>query len=365
MATRRPTRDELELLWLERLRAEWHHTNRSKLRGALIPPILCLDAATRRLGSWSSEGRQLSIARAHIERDRWSEVVETLRHEMAHQYADEVLRARDEAAHGEAFRHACGLLGVHQRGEPEGPGSADVLGVQPHDPQTERIVERVQKLLALAASDNQHEAEAAMATAHRLLLQHNLDLRAATEQRNYTRALLGGSAASIPLSWKMISGILSQFFFVEAVWTHEFVAAHGRDERRLEVFGRPHDVDMARWVHDFLHASLQRLYLAARSRGEVAGSGRRDYEAGVLGAFRTKLRAEREHQAQRGLVWVGDADLQRYMRSAVGPMRSFGATGPQRSAAHAAGQRDGANLRLHRPMSSGGNGGGLLPAPRR
>ncbi len=364
MTTRRPSREELEALWLERLRAEWHHANRGKLRGALIPPILTLDTATRRLGSWQSVGRLLSIARAHVERDRWADVVETLRHEMAHQYADEVLHARDEAAHGDAFRHACALLGVHQRGE-GGDGGVGVAAAAARDPQTERIVERVQKLLALAASDNQHEAEAAMATAHRLLLQHNLDLRAASEQRQYTRATLGASAASIPLSWKMISGILSQFFFVEAVWTHEFVAARGRDERRLEVFGRPHDVEMARWVHDFLHGALQRLFAAARQRGEVAGNGRRDYEAGVLGAFRTKLRAEREVQAQRGLVWVGDADLGRYMRQEVGPMRSFGATGPQRSAAHAAGQRDGANLRLHRPVSTSGGGGGLLPAPRR
>ena len=66
MSTQRPTGHELEALWLERMRGEWHHANRSKLRGALIPPVLTIDSATRRLGSWQSSGRILSISRVHI-----------------------------------------------------------------------------------------------------------------------------------------------------------------------------------------------------------------------------------------------------------------------------------------------------------
>ena len=44
-------------------------------------------------------------------------MVEVLKHEMAHQYAHEILGARDESAHGEAFRTVCQRLGIDASGD--------------------------------------------------------------------------------------------------------------------------------------------------------------------------------------------------------------------------------------------------------
>jgi len=79
-----------------------------------------------------------------------------LKHEMAHQFVHEVL-GEQEAPHGPAFRATCARLGIDQRagGLPQPAQSAD----------QRRLLERVHKLLALAQSDNQHEAEAAAAAA--------------------------------------------------------------------------------------------------------------------------------------------------------------------------------------------------------
>lgn len=51
--------------------------------------------------------REISIARTVVFESRWSQVEEVLKHQMAHQFVDESLRAADETAHGLAFRQTC------------------------------------------------------------------------------------------------------------------------------------------------------------------------------------------------------------------------------------------------------------------
>ncbi len=356
-AQRGEERAVFDRAWVEQLRSEWRNANRELLKSALMPPVIMLDETTARLGSWQAVGRLLTIARAHIERDPWREVLDTLRHEMAHQYAHEVLRATDESAHGPAFAHACAMLRVRPRGDVGAAHEGDA------DPDAARIIERVQKLLALGASDNRHEAEAAMAAAHRLLLAHNLALQAAAGDPNYKRRAVGPVTVAVSLRSKLVTSILTDYFFVEAVWMNEYIPQRMRTGRRLELLGKAHDLELACYVHDFLHAAVERLFREARRRGEVAGDGRRDYEAGVLMGFRNKLRDERTVQAARGLVWVGDGDLDRYLRTEIGRLSRLPATGPRLSTALDVGRRDGASLTLHRPVTASARGGGLLRGP--
>ncbi len=348
----------LDRAWLEQLRWEWRLANVEHLKSALKPPVMMLDESIGRLGSWQSVGRLLTLSRAHIERDPWRDVLDTLRHEMAHQYAYEVLRATDETAHGPAFAHACAMLRVQPRGEGADRTERDA------DPDAARIIERVQKLLALGASDNRHEAEAAMAAAHRLLLAHNLALQAAAGDPNYKRRGVGPLAVTVSLRSKIVTSILTGYFFVEAVWINEYIPQRMRMGRRLELLGKPHDLELACYVHDFLHAAVERLFREARRRGEVAGDGRRDYEAGVLMGFRNKLRDERTVQAARGLVWVGDGDLDTFVRAEMGRLSRLPAAGPRMTSALDVGRRDGASLTLHRPVTASAKGGGLLSGPR-
>ena len=49
----------------------------------------------------------LRLATRLVHDEPWQVVIEVLRHEMAHQYVDEVLRIHDESAHGPAFRKVC------------------------------------------------------------------------------------------------------------------------------------------------------------------------------------------------------------------------------------------------------------------
>jgi len=126
----------------------------------LRTPVLALSDTTVRLGAWIRATRTLELSRALVLDRPWVEVVSVLQHEMAHQYVDEVLGVHDEHPHGDTFRQLCAALGIDDRAA----GPPALAAGAPAAP--DRVLARVRKLLALAASSNQHEAESAMQRAH-------------------------------------------------------------------------------------------------------------------------------------------------------------------------------------------------------
>src|SRR5689334_11805818 len=95
---------DLEAALLRALKGVWQELNQSHFKGALRPPAISLGDGASRLGQWRSHSRCLELSRAFVETGAWGQVVEVLKHEMAHQYVDEVLGAPDPTAHGPHFR---------------------------------------------------------------------------------------------------------------------------------------------------------------------------------------------------------------------------------------------------------------------
>lgn len=346
-------REQLHRAWIRRLRHEWGRVDAAVLDGALRPPIFRISASRRRLGQWEPASRTLSISEDHIWLDPWADVVETLRHEIAHQVAHELLGGARQPDHGPAWKHACRLLGIQPRVRGREPGSSDG--------RADRILERIRKLLALAGSSNEHEAQAAMAKANTLLLQYNLELPDGGVPPGYSYRLVGGSTAAISLPWKLISNILEEFFFVECLWITVYNARKIREERQLEICGTPANLDFAEFVHGVLLEECERLWRREKARRRrVARTARREYVTGLLTGFSDKLRAERSHNKERGLIWVGDPALHDYFRDrhprTVG-LRSgvVYATGVYESGLEA-----GHQLTVHRPIRERSGGGGKL-----
>lgn len=338
-------RDQLRSAWLRRLVVEWHRLNDERLGSVLTAPTFRLHDGRQRLGFWALSTRTLSVSSEHLEHDAWEEVVGTLAHEVAHQFAHEVLGGSNEAPHGPAFRRACEKLGIESN-----------ASATPKEGPTDRIIERVRKLLALAESDNPHEAQVAMARAHRLLLKYNLELADLAGDRRFLVQRLGTSAASLSLEKKLVASILSEFFFVKCIWANHYNARRNRDERILETMGTAANVDLAAFAHDFLHAELARLWKIQRLRFGASGARmKREYCAGVLLGFRDKLRAERDKCEEEGLVWVGDASLDDAFQDAHPRTRSLSTGGFRLSAAHERGRMDGADLRLRKPIQRQGD----------
>ena len=112
MDTPAALRIELERAALAAIRRTYEHVNGSLFRFKLRPPALELVESVDRLGRWVPALRTIELSRELLARHGWGALEEVLKHEMAHQYVDEVLRVQGEPPHGPTFRRICDERGI-------------------------------------------------------------------------------------------------------------------------------------------------------------------------------------------------------------------------------------------------------------
>src|SRR5271170_1454580 len=350
---------DLEAALVRELRAAWRHLNESYFRGGLSVPTLELGSGRRTLGQWVLATRTLEMSRLLLIERPWAEVIEVLKHEMAHQYVHEVLGETSQTPHGAAFRDVCSRLGIDARAAGLPSVSAEPAGEE------QRMVQRITHLLALAESPNRHEAEAAMAVAHRLMLKHNLQpsTRDAVE---YAFAHLGRATGRLTEKDRLVAMILCKHFFVDAIWIPVYRPLEAKRATVLEICGRRSNVTIAEYVHGFLHETADRLWRDHRSaQGITSDRDRRTYLAGVMTGFAEKLARQHTQARSEGLVWVRDGDLARYFKLRHPHVRHVRYAGQRRTDAWSRGREAGRNIVLSKPIAAGAVGaigrGRLLP----
>lgn len=350
----------LEAALLHQLREQYKLLALAHFKGALGVPQLELVPTTNRLGRWVQATRTLELSRPLVLEQPWGVVVEVLKHEMAHQYVSEVLGERDETPHGPRFRAVCEKLGID--------GSAVGLPVVEPAQREEhaKVAERIARLLALAESPNVHEAEAAMAAAQRLLLKHNLELRSLRAQQGYVWKHLGAPTGRTTEAERVLSLIIGKHFFVEAIWVPVYRATEGKRGSILEICGSPDNVAIAEYVHGYLVQTAERLWREHKANHGIRGDrDRRTFLAGVMSGMSDKLGREAKKNDAAGLVWIADADLQRYFRRRHPHVRHVRYAGQRRSEAYAHGKEAGKKIVIHRGMKDRPADRGLLLGPRR
>jgi Protein of unknown function (DUF2786)/SprT-like family len=339
----------LEAALLRELHHRYDWENRVRFGARLRPPLIALSDAATRLGCWIRDARTLELARALVIARPWPEVASVLAHEMAHQFVDEVLGVRDQTAHGDAFQQVCAERGIDGR-------AAGAPIASPDGAAGDRVLERIRKLLALAGSANQHEAETAMRTAHELMLRHNVDAAAARASRDYEVRHLGEPLARQSRVEADVVGLLSEYFFIKAIRVPVYLPLLARRGAVIEIAGTRANVEMAAHVYAFLLATADRLWRENRGDARVrSGRDRLSYQAGVVRGFRDKLEAERVQLRGTGLVWVGDAGLDAYYHARNPRIRRRSRT-VRLDGAHAAGREAGRTVVLHRPIENGPSG---------
>lgn len=352
---------QLERMALRAIAASYDDLNASFFKSRLRRPVLELSSSETRLGQWHRERRAIEVSRSVLAEHGWGVLVEVLKHEMAHQYVHEVLGIDEETAHGPAFRQVCEERGFDARaaGLPEA-ASGEVGGEQG------RMVERVQKLLALAESSNVHEAQAAMNAAQRLMLKYNIEAVQQQLFRDYVFRHVGEPSGRVSESQRILAAILGDHFFVHPIWVPVWRALEGKRGSVLEVCGTRENVEMAEYVFSFLSHTAEHLWREhKRKLGVRRDAERRTFVAGVMAGFRDRLQTEAKKHEQQGLVWVGDAELEGYFRRRHPHVRWARYGGSQRSEAYAHGREAGKRIVLHRGMTHGSTGRRALLPPGR
>ncbi len=348
---------ELERALLRELALEWRRVNASYFKDAMRPPAIALVDSTALLGRWQSHGRTLSISRPFVLRSGWGAVVEVIKHEMAHQYVSEVLEQDDETPHGPAFRDVCRRLGIDgaARGVPETSGESQSAEA--------RAVERIAKLLALAESPNQHEAEAAMAAAQRLMLKHNLERRG-TGAVPFGYRHVGRPSGRVGEAERLLAALLGRHFFVQVIWVPVYRPLEAKRGSVLEICGTESNLAMAEYVHAYLLHAAEELWSAhKRAHGVRGNAERRTFLAGVMAGFAEKLSKQEAAHREEGLVWIKDADLEGYYRRRHPYVRNVRYGGQRRTETFSRGREAGRSIVLRKPVGGAAASRGNLLGP--
>ena len=346
MDDRQPLRIELEQAAIRAIHKSYEHINGSLFRFKLRPPAFELVSSADRLGRWVPMHRTLELSPDLLVKHGWGVLEEVLKHEMAHQYVDEVLRVQGEPAHGPAFRRVCEERGI----DPRAAGAPQV----PDDAVQNPVLERIAKLLALAESPNEHEAQAAMSAAQRLMLKHNIEAAVSGTTTSYCFRHLGKPSGRVSEHERRLAMLLDEFIFVQVIWVPVWRVTEAKRGSVLEVCGSRDNVELDAYVYDFLVYTADALYRADRKRrGDRTHGARRKFLAGVMSGFHERLRGERKRSEAQGLVWVGDAELHGYFRRRHPHLRWTRHSVSTGGDAYARGQTAGRNIVLHRGVKAG------------
>jgi hypothetical protein len=172
------------------------------------------------------------------------------------------------------------------------------------------VIERVRKLLEMQSGRGCTEAEAATAyrMASRLMAEYNLDMSEienTSESDDWvTEPADGQSGKYIRMEWKMAANICQSFFFVKGIFIRNRVSGG----MVTHFFGRPANVETARFVYVSLLSAAETLWDRYRVRVGCPGSERRTFVAGLMAGFTQKLKQERRTiETERDLLRDGES----------------------------------------------------------
>lgn len=308
--------NRVKTAWIRQLKEDWKVANYHYFKDSMRPPNLELSSAKGSLGRWKGgHYRCLSVSILLIRTYAWEYVQEVLYHEMAHQYVEETLGIKDDMPHGEAFRRVC----LEHCIDPTATGDITTWVEKRKKrfsvrSENNTILDKVHKLLALAQSANEYEAQTAMAKAHELLLKHNLSLLDAQTKRNYIHRQIGEVGRRNPVK-SILSSIISKFFFVETIWTFGYDQQKDQRGRILEIYGTPENVEMAKYVYDYLQNISEFLWREYKGQKNIRGNiHRRSFIYGLLEGFYHKLDYRVAENRSKKLIWKGDPRLKEFYR---------------------------------------------------
>ena len=332
--------EELERCILHGLACQWESALwvlDSSHKELMRKPLFSLGNMKNKLGEWSRERREICLSRNLVLNHPWDAVVEVLLHEMAHQFADEVLGPHGEPPHGPTFQRACYLL----RANPKASGKYELLHdriLQESSRSEDKIMVRIRKLMALAQSRNQHEAEAAMAKAHELIAKYNVDVLAHEKNRNFVSIFVGKPALRHFREEYRLSRLLRDFYFVYGIWLPAYVVDKGKMGSVLEITGTVQNVKIAHYVHDFVQQFITSQWEEYNKDKGLNRYRKTDFAVGIIDGFRSKLESQREKKKkvrdtcplvprsgrrERALIKIEDSLLKEYVGHKYPRVRNF------------------------------------------
>lgn len=252
----------------------------------------------RMLGYFDSNFYELGFHECLMQTSR-EQLHNVIRHELAH-YMAFINHGDSIQPHAIEFRTFC-----QQMGWGEEVYRATIClegGGQSCDVEESNIFRKVQKLMALATSSNQHEAEQAMIKSQQLLLKHNIESKYAScedEEKIFLKRIMKQKKENA----KMRSiAIILETFFVSAVYCRvgDFIY--------LEILGSEVNIEIAEYVASVLQSELDKLWSQAQQYTNLKGMiAKNSFFLGIAKGYCNKIHAltrEYNHEVTNALMII-------------------------------------------------------------
>lgn len=213
-----------------------------------------------------------------------------IRHEVAH-YITFILYGGGIQPHAAEFRTVCRQMGW---GEEvylattilDGPGNGAVI-------EESSVLRKVQKLMALAGSSNQNEAEQAMIKSQQLLLKHNMEstyIGGEDGEKLFLKRIMKQKKENAKM--RAIAQIL-ETFFVSVVYSRNEEAVY------LEILGSAVNIEIAEYVAGVLDHEFEKLWGQAQRVFHLKGKiAKNSFFLGIARGYCNKIQAlKREYSS--------------------------------------------------------------------
>lgn len=274
-------------------------TTRFLYKRHFFPINIVVFEGTNDLGHFNANYYQIALNRKLIYTAKDSVLRDILKHELAHYLT--FLEFGQVQAHGPEFRATCARYNFPDEIAHATINLENANAEKEGDIDSERVLEKVKKLLKLAQSSNAHEAELATLKANALLLRHNLDhlnLGDKQEPLYLDRVLVQKRKdAKISSIYEML-----RHFIVKTV------ISYGKQSCCLEVSGSLTNVKLAVYIANFLDKEFDHLWEKARREHGLQGlRAKNSFFLGIAKGFEHKMKESKAQfttEEQRALIIV-------------------------------------------------------------
>ncbi len=295
----------------------------------LTKPLFSIKDIQRKLAFWDSEKREICFSSTFVYDHSWDDIKDVLLHEIAHQLTSEYFKTNNESPHGKSFHEACHLL----RANPKASGSYLPLServLNPDVDENDKIMFKIQKLLALAKSNHIYEAEAAVAKAHELIEKYNIDMINNNTERNYISMHIGRPSLRHFREEYALANLITEHYFVYGIWVSTYVIEKGKMGRVLEISGTTQNVKIAAYVYDFVINHINMAWKDYNKTNNFNRYRKTDFATGIIEGLQSKLKlnscsqTEMQNPSEKRLpVKIEDNMLKAYTSYRYPNIRSF------------------------------------------
>lgn len=319
-------------------------TSRFLFKGYLYPiKVVVFEGSD--LGHFNIGFYQIGLNKKLIYLAKDSVVRDILKHELAHYLTS--IQFGDVQPHGPEFKQTCRQFGFPDEVSLSKINIDEANISKQGDLVSERVLEKVKKLLQLAQSSNTHEAELATMKANALLLRHNLDhIENHDDEPLFMERVLVQKRKDAKMS--AIYDILRHFLVKPVI-------SFGKGVCCLEITGTLTNVKLAVYIVSFLSQEMDHLWDMAKAEYGLQGlRSKNSFFLGMAKGFDQKMSASKQDlspEDQRSLVIV-EKNLDKKIRTIYGRLSSSRSEHNPDERAGAVGIMKGKNLTIRQGVET-------------